>query len=64
MNGLRKKWSKSAVNQLLVQVQELQDNVNSLSDAKSFFDPETANISRLSHVPSQLVSIPSPRGLT
>ena len=43
----------------MVQIQELQDEVNSLE----FFDPETASSSGLSHVPSQLVSMPSPRVL-
>ena len=55
--------SKSTVNQLMVQIQELQDEVHSLSDAREFYDPETASSSWLSHVPSQPRSIPSPRGL-
>ena len=37
--------SKSTVNQLVVQIQELQDKVNSLNDAKEFYDPETASSS-------------------
>ena len=44
--------SKCTVSQLMVQTQELQDKVNSLSDAKGFFDPETAGSSGLFHVPS------------
>ena len=48
----------------MVQIQELQDKVNSLNDAKEFYDPEIASISGLSSVPSQLMSIPSPRGLS
>ena len=51
------------MNQFMVQVQELQDQVNSLNDARHFFDPETASSSGLSHVPSQPMGIPSPRGL-
>ena len=43
----------SAVNQPKVQIQELQDKVNSLNDAKEFCDPEIASSSGLSHVPSQ-----------
>ena len=50
---------QSTVNQLLVYIQER----NSLNDAKEFYDPETANGSGLSHVPSRPMSIPSPRGL-
>ena len=59
----QEKESKSAVNQLMVQLQELQDNVNSLSDAREFCDPETASSSGLSHVPSQPTRIPSPRAM-
>ena len=44
--------SQSTVNQLTVQIQELQDKVNSLSDSKDFHDPETASSSGLFHVPS------------
>ena len=46
----------------MVQIQELQDKVKSLNDAEVFCDPETASSSGLSHVPSQPMSIPSPRG--
>ena len=35
---------------------------NSLNDAKELYDPETASSSGLSHVPSQPMSIASPRG--
>ena len=38
-----------------------QGEINSLNDAKEFSDPETASSSGLSHVPSQPMSIPSPR---
>ena len=41
----QEKESKSSVNQLMVQIQELQDNVNSLSDARDISDPETASSS-------------------
>ena len=37
--------------------------MNSLNDAKEFDDPETASSSGVSHVPSQPLSIPSPRGM-
>ena len=47
----------------MVQIKELQGRVNSVNDARQFFDPEPANSSGLSHVPSQPRSIPSPRGL-
>ena len=47
----------------MTQIQELQDKENSSTDAKEFCDPETASSSGLSYVPSQPVSIPSPRGM-
>ena len=55
--------SKSTVDQFMAQIQELQDKVNSPSDAREFYDPETVRSSGLLHVPSQPVSIPSRRGL-
>ena len=58
----QKEQRKSTVHQLMVQIQELQDRVNSLNDAKELCDPETASSSGLSHVPSQPMSIPSPGG--
>ena len=53
----------STVNQLTVQIQELQDKVSSLTDAKQICDPETASSSGLSHVPGQPMSIATPRGM-
>ena len=44
-------------------IQELQDKLNSWNDAQEFHDPEIASSSRLSHVPSQPMSLPSPRGM-
>ena len=42
----REEECKSTVNQLVVQIQELQDKVKSLSDSREFYDPETASSSR------------------
>ena len=47
----------------MVQILELQDKVNSLNDLKECYDPETASSSGLFFVPSQPMSIPSPRGV-
>ena len=44
----QEKERKSTVHQLMVQIQELEDKVNSLSDAKEFYDPEIASSSGLS----------------
>ena len=60
----QKEENNSTVNQFMVQIQELQDKVNSLNDAKESHDPETASSSGVSHVPSQLMSIRTARGMT
>ena len=49
--------------QLLTQIQDLQNKVNSLSDAREFCDPETVSSSGTTHVPSQPSTIPRPRTL-
>ena len=59
----QEKESKSTVNQLMVEIQELQDKVNSLSDAGELYDPETARSSGLSHIPNHDVIFQRPRGL-
>ena len=51
------------VSQLLAQIQDLQNQVNSLSDAREFYDPESGSSSGATHVPSQPSTIPSPRTL-
>ena len=50
------------MSQLLTQIQDLQNKVNSLTDAREFYDPETASrLSGTTHVPSQPLNTPSPR---
>ena len=49
--------------QLLSQIQEVQDTVNSVNDEKEFSDPETASSTGMSFVPSQPSGFPSPRGM-
>ena len=63
MSFLFKRESQSTVNQLMVQIQELQDKVNSLNDSRDFFDLQTASSSGLSRVPGQPFIIPSLRGM-
>ena len=41
------------MNHLLAQIQDLQDKVSSLTDARGFYDPETASSSGATHVPSR-----------
>ena len=52
---------RSTVNHLMFQIQEQQDKVSSLNDAKECDESETASSSGLSHDPSQPLSTPSPR---
>ena len=47
--------------QLLTQIQDLQNKVNSLSDTRDFHDPAAASSSGATRVPSQPSIIPSPR---
>ena len=49
------------MSQLLAQMRESQDKVNSLSDAREFHDPETAGSSGASHVTSPPLTNPSYR---
>ena len=49
------------VSQLLTQVQDLQNKVNSLSDVREFYDPEFGSNSGATHVLSQPSTIPSSR---
>ena len=53
----------ATVSQLLTQIQDLQNKVNSLNDAREFYDPETASSSGATHVPSPSLNVPSPRGM-
>ena len=45
----------------MTQIRELQNKVNALSDARDFYNPETASSSGATRVPSQPFTIPSPR---
>ena len=49
------------MSQLLAQMRESQDKVNSLSDAREVHDPETAGSSGASHVTSPPLTNPSYR---
>ena len=61
---MQQERNPTSVSQLLTQFQDLQNTVNSLSDAREcFYDPATASGSGASHVPSQPLNIPSPRGM-
>ena len=47
----------------MAQIRELQNKVNSLSDAREFYDPESASSSGATHVPDRTSTIRSPRTL-
>ena len=49
------------MSQLLTQIQDFQNNVNSLSKATEFYGPERATSSGATHVPSQPSTILGPR---
>ena len=47
----------------MVRIQDLQNKVNSLSDAREFYDPESGSSSGATHVPDQTSTILSSRTL-
>ena len=47
----------------MAQIRDLQNKVNSLSDAREFHDPESGSSSGATDVPDQTSTIPSPRTL-
>ena len=53
----------TTVSQLMAQIWELQNRVNSLSDAREFYDPETGSSSGATHVLDHTSTIQSPRTL-
>ena len=59
--SVQQQRNPTIVIQLLTQSQDLQNKENSLSDAREFYDPETASRSGATHVPSKPSSVPSPR---
>ena len=59
--SLHQERNSTTVGQLLAQIQDVQNKVNSLSDAREFYDPETASSSGATDVPSQPSTIPSPK---
>ena len=48
---------------MMAQIRELQNKVNSLSDAREFYDPESGSSSGATHVPDRTSTILSPRTL-
>ena len=48
--SMEQERNPTTVSQLLAQIQNFQNRVNSFSDAREFYDPETANSSGATHV--------------
>ena len=61
--SVQQEWNPTTVSQMMAQTRELQNKVNSLSDAREFYDPESGSSSGATHVPSQPSTILSPRNL-
>ena len=59
--SMHQERNPGSVSQLLTHIQDLQNKATSLSDAREFYDLDTASSSGASHVPSQPLIIPSPR---
>ena len=59
--SMHQERNPTTVSQLVNQIQDLQNKVNSLSGARELYDPETASSSGATHVPSQPSTMPSPR---
>ena len=51
----------TTVSRLLTQIRDSQNKINSLSDAREFYDPDSGSSSGATHVPSQPSAIPTPR---
>ena len=51
--SMHQERNPTTVSQSLTQIQDLQNRVNSLSDAKDFYDPESGRTSAATHVPDQ-----------
>ena len=60
---MQQQRNPTTVSQMMAQILDLQNRVNSLSDAREFYDPESGSSSGATHVPDQTSTIPSPRTL-
>ena len=59
--SMHQERNPTRLSQLSTQIQDLQNKVNSLSDAREFYDPESGSSSGATHVPSQPPTMLSPR---
>ena len=61
--SMQQERNLTTVGQMMAQIRELQNKVNSLSDAREFYDPESGSSSEATHVPDRTSTILSPRTL-
>ena len=54
---MQQQRNPATVSQMMAQSLDLQNNMNSLSDAREFYDPESGNSSGATHVPDQTSTI-------
>ena len=57
--SIRQERNPTTVSQLLAQIRDFQNEVNSASDAREFYDPESGSSSGATHAPSQF-RVPGP----
>ena len=61
--SMQQERNPTTLSQMMTQIRGLQNKVNSLSDAREFYDPEPGSSSGATHVPDQNPTILSPRTL-
>ena len=61
--SMQKRRNPTTVSQMMAQIHDLQNKVNSFSDAREFYDPESGSSSGATHVPDQTSTILSSRTL-
>ena len=55
--SLKQRRNPATVSQTIAQIQDSQNKVNSLSDAREFYDPESGSSSGATHIPDQTSTI-------
>ena len=58
---MQQRRNPTTVSQMMAQIRDLQNKVNSLSDARVFYDPESGSSSGATHVPDETSTILSSR---
>ena len=61
--SLQQRRNSTTVSQMMAQIQDLQNKVNSLSDGREFYDPESGSSSGATHVLDQTSTILSSQNL-